>query len=137
MSRTHITLTDLVDNHACLDQRDLFVATFGDKAKIGPRNMAKAIKAGLHVFWLERLIPAPARAEYKNATAPAWAEYEKAMAPARAEYKNATAPAWAEYEKAMAPARAEYKNATAPAWAEYEKVRASALVKALTKRGEA
>lgn len=82
MSRTHITLADLADNHACSAQRDLFVSTFGDKAKIGPRNMAKAIKAGLDIRWLERLIPASALAEYEKATAPARAEYKKVTASA-------------------------------------------------------
>lgn len=115
MSRTHITLADLVDNHACKGQRDLFVATFGDKAKIGPRAAAKAIKAGLDVSWLWRLIPASALAEYEKVTASAWSEYNKVMAPAWAEYIKARASAWSEYEKALAPA----------------------LVKALTARGEA
>src|SRR6185312_13572450 len=104
MSRTHITLADLVDNHACSEQRDLFVSTFGDKAKIGPRAAAKAIKAGLDISWLERLIPASARAEYEKAMAPALAEYDKAKASAWAEYDKVRAPAWAEYKKAMASA---------------------------------
>ena len=137
MSRTHITIADLVDNHACQDQRDLFVATFGDKAKIGPRNMTKAIKVGLDIFWLERLIQASARAEYEKARATAWAEYEKVRASAWAEYDKATASALAEYKKVTASAWAEYDKATAPAWAEYEKAKASALIKALTERGEA
>ena len=80
MTRTHITLADLA--HACSDQRQLFVDTFGDSAKIGPRNMAKAIKVGLGVCWLERLIPKAARAEYVKARAAAQAEFEKVKAAA-------------------------------------------------------
>jgi hypothetical protein len=93
MSRTHITLADLVDNQACSKQCVLFVATFGDKAKIRPRAAAKAIKAGLDIRWLERLIPAHA-----------WSEYNKAMASACAEYGKASTYALAEYNKAMAHA---------------------------------
>jgi hypothetical protein len=71
MKRTHVTLQDLIDNDACEDQRNLFGATFGASAKIRPRNMAKAIRAGLSIEWLERLIPAPARAEYDKVRDPA------------------------------------------------------------------
>ena len=68
---THITAALLREHGACSDSVDLFVATFGEKAKIGPRNMAKAIKAGLGIFWLERFIPAPARAEFERVRAQA------------------------------------------------------------------
>ena len=117
--RTHITTADL--KGACSGQVELFERTFKGKARISRRNLAKAIAAGLDVFWLECLIPAAAWAEYDKVTAAAWAEYDKVRAAAWAEYDKVTAPAWAEYDKV-----------TAPAWAEYDKVRAKALVAALT-----
>ena len=87
----YITTADL--KGACSDQVELFTATFKGKAALTHRNWAKAIAVGLDVFWLERLLPASALAEYQKVMASAWAEYEKA-----------TAPAWAEYEKARTKA---------------------------------
>ena len=72
---TYITTADL--KGACSEQVELFDATFQGKAKVTSRNLAKAIAAGLDVFWLELLIPAPARAEYDKVAAPARAEYDK------------------------------------------------------------
>ena len=88
-----ITLQLLRAHAACKDQQDIFASTFGESANLTARNMAKAIKVGLDVFWLERLIPAPALAEYDKVRASAWAEYDKARASA-----------WAEYEKVRASA---------------------------------
>lgn len=78
MSRlTHIT-TDLLREHgACEDQVALFEATFGQRAKIGPRNWARAVKAGLDVDWLACLLPPAARAEYDRVKDAAWAEYDR------------------------------------------------------------
>ena len=96
---THVTADLLREHNACDDQIELFVQTFGQSAKIGPRNWSKAHKAGLHLLWLVRLLPRAARAEYEKVTDAARAEYEKVTAPARAEYVKVTAPAWAEYVK--------------------------------------
>ena len=57
----------------------------------------------------------PASDEAWQATAPAWAAYDKATASARAAYDKAVASARAAYTKATAPARAAYTKATAPA----------------------
>lgn len=136
MSRTHITLADLVDNQACSKQCVLFFATFGDKAKIGPRAAAKAIKAGLDIRWLERLIPAHAWSEYNKAMASAWGEYDKARESRWAKYDKATTFEGPECKKAMASACAEYGKASTYALAEYNKATAHALIKALTTQGE-
>ncbi len=106
--KTHITTSDLAG--ACEEQHKLFQEKFGGKAKITNRNMARAIAWGLDVFWLERLIPAPA-----------WADYERVKALALADYERVKALAWADYERVKALA-----------WADYERVTAPALVKALT-----
>ena len=119
MNARYITTADL--KGACREQVDLFNETFGGKAKVTNRNLAKAMAAGLQVFWLESLIPAQAWAEYDKVRAPAWAEYDKVRAQA-----------WAEYDKVRAQAWAEYDKVRAQAWAEYDKVTAKALVIALT-----
>jgi hypothetical protein len=67
--RTHIVTADLAG--ACKEQRYLFKEKFGGKAKITRKNMARAIAFGLNVFWLERLIPAEARAECERVKAQA------------------------------------------------------------------
>jgi len=124
MAYIYITTADL--KGACSEHVELFNATFNGKAKITSRNIARAIAAGLDVWWLERLIPAAARAEYDKVTAAARAEYDKVRAPARAEYDKVRAAAWAEYDKVRAAAWAEYDKVRAAAWAEYDKVRAPA-----------
>ena len=104
----YITTADL--KGACSEQVELFAQTFNGKAKLTAGNLAKAVAAGLDIFWLYRLIPAPA-----------WAEYDKVSTAALAEYDKVMAPAWAEYDKV-----------STAAWAEYDKVRVKALLAALT-----
>jgi len=77
MSAPIITLDMLRQHDACSDQRELFVDTFGQSAKLTRRNWARAIKVGLSVSWMERLLSAPAWAEYEKARDAAWSEYEK------------------------------------------------------------
>ena len=115
-----ITLDMLRQHNACSDQQELFVDTFGQSAKLTRRNWARAIKVGLSVFWMERLL-----------SAPAWAAYVKVRALALAEYVKASAPAQAEYEKVRDAALAEYEKVRALALAEYVKVRDAALYDAL------
>ena len=100
--RAHITSADLVG--ACADQVALFNEIFNGKAKITDRNMARALAAGLSVFWLERLIPAAAYVEYERGRAPAYAIYRRMTAPASAEYERVEAAAYAEYRRVRAKA---------------------------------
>ena len=118
-----ITVELLKSMNACPDQVETFSKLFPKGAPVSMRSLAKAQKAGLDVFFLERLLTGPALAEYEKIRDQAWAEYEKIRARA-----------WAEYVKIRAQALAEYEKIAAPAWAEYEKIRAQALVKALLER---
>ena len=97
-----ITTSMLLTHHACLDQVDLFVATFGESMAITKTNWTKAQKVGLNVLWASCLLPASA-----------WAEYDKVRA------------------KVRASASAEYYKVCASALAEYDKVRVPALFAAL------
>ena len=115
-----ITVELLKSINACPDQVETFSKLFPKGAPISMRSLAKAQKAGLDVFFLERLL-----------TAQAWAEHEKIAAQARAEYWKIRGQAWAEYWNIRGQAWAEYKKITAPAWAEYRKIEAQALIKAL------
>ena len=83
-----ITVEMLKQIDACEDQVELFEQVFPKGAPVSMRSLAKAQKAGLDVFFAERLL-----------TGPAWAEYEKVTGPALAEYEKVGGPAWAEYEK--------------------------------------
>jgi len=67
MSAPIITLDMLRQYDTYSDQQELFVATFGQSAKLTRRNWARAIKVGLSVSWMERLLSAPALAEYVKA----------------------------------------------------------------------
>ena len=115
-----ITLNTLEQHGACVDQCELFAATFPKGANVNARNLSRAQKVGLDVLWLFWLIPEDQRAEYKKARDAARAEYEKVRDAARAEYEKDTAAAWAEYKKVRDAA-----------WAEYEKDTAAALIRAL------
>jgi len=109
-SRT-LHINQLIKNHACGEQVELFRSTFGD----------------FDIAWAaENLLSASARAEYHKVTAPALTEYDKVTASARAEYHKVTASARAEYDKVTDPARAEYHKVKATALAEYDKVMATA-----------
>ena len=88
-----ITAELLEKNKACPEQVVLFRKTFPADAPLTMEAFEKAREAGLHVWWLEKLIPDAARAEYERVT-------DAAMA----EYRRVTAPAWAEYQRVKAPA---------------------------------
>ena len=115
-----ITVELLKSINACPDQVETFSKLFPKGAPISMRSLTKAQKAGLGVFFLERLLTAPARAEYDKIKVQAWAEYEKIRALALAEY-----------EKIRVLALAEYEKIRDQAWAEYKKIQAQALVEAL------
>ena len=73
-----ITVELLKSINACPDQVETFNKLFPKGASISMRSLAKAQKAGLDVFFLERLLTAPAWAEFKKIIAgQAWAEYLK------------------------------------------------------------
>jgi hypothetical protein len=50
---TRITLSWLKNHRACLSQRRLFKATFGNSAEISRDNLQAALKAGLRLSWLQ------------------------------------------------------------------------------------
>ena len=89
-----LTVDDLKQALACKDQVDLFREHFGDGGTV---TLAKVRKVAALFNWdwaAQHLLSPKSRAEYKRATAPAWAEYQRATASALAEYKRAIAPAW-------------------------------------------
>ena len=145
MSRT-LTIQTLIDEGACYTQVELFRAKFGTSVRVTQRLCVSVADvfawdwAAEHLLstpaWFEyERVTAPARAEYDRAIVAAWAEYERVKAPARAECVIVAA--WAEcgrvkapaYPRATAPALAEYERVTAGAWAEYERVTARTFAK--------
>ncbi len=133
-----ITLNWLKSQGACGDQVKVFEQVFGMEAELTEANAAKAIEANLDLDWLvKHLLTAPARTEYRRATAAVWTEYDQAIAiakaeydqvvaPARTGYRRATAAVWTEYDQAMTIAWAEYDQVMAPAWAECKRAMAIA-----------
>ena len=132
-----ITAKMLRDAGACNDQVVLFEREWPNGARVTLTNCRRAIELGLNLDWAAcRFLPAPGRAVYEQAVAPAWAAYEQAKAAyeqaeaayeqAEAAYEQAKAAyeqAKAAYEQAWAAdeqAKAAYEQAKAPAWAVYE-----------------
>ena len=118
----------LVKLNACPQQVAKFRELWGEQVYVTVPRMTSVAD---HFDWdwgAQKLLSAPAWAEYERVTAPALAEYNRVTAPALAEYnrvtvaawaehKRVTAAAWAEYKRVTAQARAECKRVTAPAWA--------------------
>ena len=90
---------------ACAEQRTLFKQHFG---KGGEVTLTKVLSVASDFNWNW--------AARHLLSAPALAEYGKAIAPARAEYGKVCATAWAEYGKVCATALAEYDKVCASTW---------------------
>ncbi len=74
-----ITCEWLEEHEACEDHVEKFAATFGDRAELTRANAVRAVRAGLDIDWLAtRLLDAPARRAYEEATTLAWRAYEEA-----------------------------------------------------------
>ena len=99
-----ITVEMLQEHHACSSELLKFHQVFPNGAPVSMRSLAKAQNAGLNVFFAERFLTGPARAEYEKVKGTAWAEYQKVTGTAWAEYQKVTGPAWAEYQKVTGPA---------------------------------
>ncbi len=133
-----ITYRQLKAKGACADQLAKFKSLFGKEVTLS-LELCLQHASIFDFYWAAmnflsdsdyeeyRKASAPAHAEYEKVRAPAYAEYRKVSDSARAEYEKAIAPAYAEYRKAIALARAEYEKVRVPAYAEYEKVRATAF----------
>ena len=94
MSRL-LKLQQLKDAGACLDQVELFRATFGEQVKV---TVDLALSYHDKFDWdfaARKFLTASARAEYDKVRVPAWAEYDKVRASAWAEYVKVEVPAWA------------------------------------------
>jgi len=114
-SRT-LHINQLIKNHACGEQVELFRSTFGDSVDV-TAELAVEMAGKFDITWAAKNL----------LSASAWAEYDRVMAPARAEYDKVTASAWAEYRKVTASAWAECDKVMASAWPECEKVMATAF----------
>ena len=98
-----ITVKQLIEKRACVEQVKVFRKLFGASATITLANCIKASKAGLDFNWAaQNLLPAPALKAYQKAIATAWEDYEKAEATAWEDYEKAIATAWEDYRKAKA-----------------------------------
>lgn len=113
-----ITVEMLREREACGDQMDIFATRWPDGVEVTEDAALEAVALGLDIDWAaEELLSAPAQAEYHRAIEPAWAEYVRVTAPIRSEFDRAIAPVWAEFDRAIAPAWAEFDRACARAFA--------------------
>ena len=105
-----LTADMLRSKDACPDQVAVFLAEWPDGTDVTEASIMRARSLGLDVDWFTcRFLPAPAFAEYLQATNPAFAEYQQARDTAWrdtvwAKYHRAIATVWAEYHRAIAPA---------------------------------
>ena len=80
-----ITHDLLVQLGACREHRDIFDTTFPDGVTLTTEpdvdTVTHIVASGLDVGWLcQRVLSSSAEAEYLRAIAPAWAEYQRAIA---------------------------------------------------------
>jgi hypothetical protein len=82
----------LIKKHACAEQVQLFVETFGDAVEVTEESCLKAAKVGLDVDWAASfLLNAGQIAAYEEAKAPLLAAYKEAKSPLLAAYEEAKA----------------------------------------------
>ena len=114
-----LTLDQIKQHRPCPSAWRRARRLFGRRKRIAVTVRAcVAVADWVDFGWLaEHLLSAPARADYRRATATARADHRRATAPARADHRRATATAWGDYDRATAPAWADYQRATATAWA--------------------
>ena len=89
------------------------------------RTLTKALKLGLDVSWLTRLLEGTALAEYEEAMKAVHAEYSRKAGPALKRYAKAAKPMQKEFEKAEAVfKRAEvlYAKKRRPFWKKFERI---------------
>jgi hypothetical protein len=117
-----IMLRDL--KGACTDQRKLFAKIFPNGAPVTMAAAMKAIKAGLDILWLIRLLPALLYADYRAKLDPLYADYRAKLDPLDADYESKYALLYADYESKRAPLDADYRAKLDPLYADYESKRA-------------
>ena len=114
-----ITVERLKRLRACKAQVARFAELFPDGVEV-TEELCIQHAQDFDWRWGSRNLLSPlALAAYDNAVAPARADYDNAVARAwaRAHYDNAVARAWADYEKAATQVRADYEKAGAVAFA--------------------
>ena len=132
LRRKTITAEWLVQQGACRDHVIRFRAEFGESAAITPSTIRRASVAGLDFDWAaEKLLTAPARKAYEDATATTRKAYDDARATAWKAYDDATATAWKAYVDARATAWKAYEDAKATARKAYVDATATALISIL------
>lgn len=133
MTKPTITKQMLIDANIYPSQVRLFDETFGDSVTV---TAARAKKVA-HLFdWCcaaEKLLDAPAYADYDRALAPVRVEYDRATAPALAECARATSPTHIDApidKRTLRAAVDKYYAATAPALEESNRAAAPIFAKA-------
>lgn len=87
-----VTLTHLKQLRACINQVNLFQATFGEEVEVTEENCVLAAKAGIDIYWAAgNLLTKPQRKAYETAEAHLWEAYKTAVAPQREAYETAKA----------------------------------------------
>jgi len=115
-----ITLKQLRRLGACINQVELFKATFGAKVEI-TEAVCKEHGSKFDTDWLAAKLFSPELLnEYEAKCAPFLKEYQVKCAPLYAEYQAKCAPLYAEYQAKRDQFYAEYRAKYAPLDAEYE-----------------
>jgi hypothetical protein len=94
-TRRLLKASQLIAVGACPNQVKLFYELFGAQVYVTVKR-AESVADKFDFSWAaNKLLSAPARAEYDRVRAQAGAEYDRVRAPARAEYDRVTAQAFA------------------------------------------
>jgi hypothetical protein len=123
-----LTLQQLVDLDACVDQVDLFRRTFGDSVDVTP-DLCERHAAEFDWEWAaQKLLTAsayqaakrPLWEVYKAAEQPLWDTYRDARRSLRTAYAAAERPLLDTYEVARQPLWETYRSAERSLWTAYE-----------------
>ncbi len=132
---TIITAAMLRKAGACRRLLAKLAAEWPDGAPVTVEIVTRAIDLGADLHWaVNKLLSAPARRAYDEATAPAQRACDEATAPAQRAYDEATVPARRAYDEAMAQAQRAYDEATAQARRAHGEAMIAAFVTAWNKQ---
>ena len=125
-----LTLRQLIDEGACVDQRALFKATFGESVDVTEDLCVQHAQDFDWIWAAYHLLSADQQVVYNSALSQAQAAYGAALSQERAAYRAAVNQARAAYDAAVNQAGAAYDAAVDQAQAVYSAAQATTWARA-------
>ena len=132
-----ITLEQLKEHNACLEQMLLFNEIFGEEVKVTVKRCVKYYDKFSWEWAAMNLLSNELCGEFLNIIQPAREEYLKIEQPAWKEYLKIKQLAYEEYLKIRRSAYEEYSKIRRSAYKEYEKIEQLARKEYLKKKAQA